>query len=66
MGCLSLTGDLRETGLSSKGNHYGNMIVLSGIRERRGRGRAGEGRKQRDVDAFFLDGGRSPQKSSLK
>lgn len=24
------------------------------------------GREQHDVDAFFLDGGRSPQKSSLK
>lgn len=62
-GDWSLTGGPEEIGPSSIGNHYGNTIALSGIMQRRGRGHAGKGRKQHDVDAFFLDAGRSPQKS---
>lgn len=45
------------------------MIALSGImdwREEEEAMRAGKGQEQHDVDAFFLDGGRSPQKSCLK
>lgn len=36
MGDRSMTGGPGETGLSSKGIHYGNTIALSGIMERRG------------------------------
>lgn len=34
-GIRALTGGPRETGLSSKGIHYGNAIALSGIMEQR-------------------------------
>lgn len=61
---LSLTRGPQETDLSSKGIHYGKMIALSGIIQRRRRSHTG--RKQHDVNAFFLDGGCSPQKFSPK